>query len=106
MTYRELYRQAYRILNDTTPLEVDCGQLCGARCCQSEGEEESGMYLFPGEEVMFHGAGDWVRIEDSDFVSGRKTCADFVLSATLSERTSSAGVPYFSAGALFQKRDA
>lgn len=72
MTYRELYRQAYRILNDTTPLEVDCGQLCGARCCQSEGEEESGMYLFPGEEVMFHGAGDWVRIEDSDFVSGGK----------------------------------
>lgn len=73
MTYYELYSRAYQILNHTTPLEADCGLLCDARCCLSEGDEECGMYLFPGEEVMFRDAGDWVRIEESDFISGGKS---------------------------------
>lgn len=68
MTYQELYQQIYKVLNHTTPLVVDCGKLCGARCCQSEGEEESGMYLFPGEQVMFRRE-NWCRMEDSAFTS-------------------------------------
>ncbi len=49
----------YKLLNDVTPLPVDCGRLCGAVCC-SEWEKGAGMYLFPGEEVMFSGAEGWL----------------------------------------------
>ncbi|MBE7010658.1 MAG: hypothetical protein E7418_04120 [Ruminococcaceae bacterium] len=47
----ELYKQVYKRLDDVTPLTVDCGELCDKLCCR--GDEESGMYLFPGEERLF-----------------------------------------------------
>lgn len=43
--------EAYRLLRRAPPLKKDCGRLCGRRCCQ--GEETEGMWLFPGEEVLF-----------------------------------------------------
>lgn len=49
----ELYKQIYRRLDDLTPVPFDCGELCGKLCCQ--GDDESGMYLFPGEEKLFLG---------------------------------------------------
>jgi len=45
----ELYKQVYKRLDDVTPLTVDCGELCDKLCCR--GDEESGMYLFPGKSV-------------------------------------------------------
>ena len=45
------YRYAYSLLEEVTPLPADCGQLCGAACCK--GDDETGMYLFPGERVMY-----------------------------------------------------
>ena len=42
----ECIREAYAILNNTTPLSVDCGSLCGSCCCHVE---DSGMLLLPGE---------------------------------------------------------
>ena len=48
-----LYRKAYRMLNNSTPLRFDCGLLCGSRCCS--GGSESGMHLLPGEEIMLRG---------------------------------------------------
>ncbi len=47
------------MLNDVTPLAADCGRLCGAVCC-TEWERAVGMYLLPGEEVMFDGNEDWL----------------------------------------------
>ncbi|WP_286726274.1 hypothetical protein [Pelotomaculum sp. PtaB.Bin117] len=44
----------YRLLDDITPLAVDCGRLCGSACC-SEWEQGAGIYLLPGEESMFSG---------------------------------------------------
>ncbi len=38
---------ARRLLADVTPLQTDCGALCGGACCR--GEEGTGMLLFPGE---------------------------------------------------------
>lgn len=44
------YAAVYALLEDVTPLEEDCGRLCGHRCCQSpEDEAVCGMRLFPGE---------------------------------------------------------
>lgn len=47
--------------------------LCGAECCVGEECEDMGMYLFPGEEVMFEGE-EGFRIEESEFeANGKKT---------------------------------
>ena len=66
MQKTQLYRQAYDILAYTTPLYGDCGELCGAACCDC-GDHEAGMYLFPGEEVMYKFAPEWLKLEQSDF---------------------------------------
>jgi len=51
MHISQLYKQVYRRLDHVTPLPVDCGQLCDKLCCR--GDDESGMYLFPGESRLF-----------------------------------------------------
>lgn len=43
--------RARKLLGDLTPLKTDCGRLCGGACCQ--GDEQTGMLLFPGEERSF-----------------------------------------------------
>lgn len=44
------YAKIYALLENLTPLELDCGSLCGVRCCQNTLEESvCGMRLFPGE---------------------------------------------------------
>lgn len=45
---------ARALLRDATPLKADCGRLCGAACCQ--GDERTGMLLFPGEEALYAGS--------------------------------------------------
>ena len=61
MELNSLYQTAYDILNKSTPLRFDCGKLCRGVCCQNladdiEAGENSGMYLFPGEEIMLQKA--------------------------------------------------
>lgn len=42
--------KAKAAIGSLTPLKGhDCGQLCSAACCK--GDENTGMYLFPGEET-------------------------------------------------------
>ena len=62
----EFYNTVYGILGNVTPLEVDCGQLCNGACCEVT-DEITGMYLFPGEEVMYKNMPDWAEIYDTDF---------------------------------------
>ncbi|HHV95854.1 MAG TPA: hypothetical protein GXX37_05190 [Clostridiaceae bacterium] len=50
MNKKLLYRKAYKILDKSTPLKIDCGLLCNKRCCA--GDSKSGMQLYPGEEIM------------------------------------------------------
>lgn len=70
MTTKEFYSYLYRLLDKTTPLKVDCGKLCGGACCDGDGE--SGMYLFPFEEVMYDGSENWLKIYDSNFIFNNK----------------------------------
>lgn len=69
MIKRELYEKVYEILDKVTPLQSDCGALCGKACCNSP-DDDAGMYLFPGEEVMFAENQPWLKIEVSDFTYG------------------------------------
>ena len=66
MSKEEFYNMIYSVLGDVTPLEVDCGQLCGGACCEVT-DEITGMYLFPGEEVMYKNIPEWAKIYDTDF---------------------------------------
>ena len=69
MNICELYQQIYRHFDDLTAVPFDCGKLCGKLCCQ--GDEESGMYLFPGEESLFFGKENF-SVVPTDFMSGGK----------------------------------
>lgn len=60
-----IYLQLYRLFDSSTPLKFDCGKLCKSACCRGD---ESGMYLFPGEESVYRLLRcDWAQIEDTDF---------------------------------------
>lgn len=71
------YENLYAHLYDVTPLEGDCGALCGARCCQ-DSEEASGMYLYPGERALYKNSTGGFCIEPSDFFYDNGRCADFL----------------------------
>ncbi len=63
---KTFYNKIYKILEDVTPLKVDCGGLCNGACCEAS-EEVTGMYLFPGEEVMYDLLPGWADICESSF---------------------------------------
>ena len=88
MKVTEFYREINRIIGDATPIGVDCGQLCEGACCK--GDDETGMYLFPGEAQMYRGDYGWFEIMESDFSymnDGKSVCADlFVCKRACSRR--------------------
>lgn len=63
----QFYKKLYRLLDEVTPLLVDCGELCQKACCDPKLGQ--GVYLFPGEEVMFSGKSYWEPIK---IISERK----------------------------------
>ena len=50
MKKEEVILKCYKILENETPLEFDCGKICNGKCCK--GDENTGMLLFPGEENL------------------------------------------------------
>ena len=60
MNYKDFYSYIYRITENVTPLEIDCGGLCDGSCCK--GDDDTGMYLFPGEKVMYENVPGWAKI--------------------------------------------
>ncbi len=63
---KSFYTKLYKMLEDVTPLTVDCGQLCEGACCAVT-DEITGMYLFPGEKVMYEPMPEWGELHDIDF---------------------------------------
>lgn len=47
---KTLHEKVRRLFNGLTPIQADCGKLCGKRCCK--GGKEAGMILFPGEREL------------------------------------------------------
>lgn len=58
---KETIKEIYDKLEEVSPVDFDCGKLCGEVCCvydnENEDSEELVLYLLPGEELMY---------EDSD----------------------------------------
>lgn len=58
---KKTIQKIYERLDKVSPVDFDCGQLCGEVCCVYDEEdyrnEELALYLLPGEELMY---------EDSD----------------------------------------
>ena len=86
---KEQYQEIYENLNQVSPVDFDCGVLCGSVCCgcdivPDEQQEELGIFLMPGEEAMLEGDSDWLdwktaRAEDVFFPwSWRGTNISFV----------------------------
>lgn len=77
---KSTYKAIYRLLDRVDVVNYDCGLLCGAACCNCEGDSsnpeaddyEMGIYLLPGEEKLFTKQEDWLKwqteyAEDYDF---------------------------------------
>jgi len=60
-------RAARAQLSTLTPLKSDCGRLCAGACCQ--GDETTGMLLFPGEESLYQDCG-FAKIVPADYELG------------------------------------
>ena len=54
---KEMIEKIYEKLNQVSPLDYDCGKLCGQTCCVYDDEDYSNedliIYLIPGEESMY-----------------------------------------------------
>lgn len=64
MNKKILYKKAYRILENSTPLKVDCGLVCNKKCCS--GDSNKGMHLYPGEEILHVDSG-FLNIKNESF---------------------------------------
>lgn len=74
---KSTYKAIYRLLDAVSPVDYDCGTLCGAICCtygasDTELQNNMGIYLLPGEEKLFTQHEDWIdwtveQAEDYDF---------------------------------------
>lgn len=60
------YNYLYKVTDGVTPLEEDCGVLCGSVCCRPDHKKSLGVYLFPGEEILFPGDEPWFTREYHD----------------------------------------
>ena len=53
---KKTIEEIYKKLDTVTPVDFDCGSLCGEACCVYDlknPEEELALYLLPGEELMY-----------------------------------------------------
>ena len=73
MHISKIYESIYKFYDTTTPLLVDCGKLCNGACCESDENEETGMYLFPGEEKLFQNNPDFKIIPSEFLYNGKCT---------------------------------
>ena len=57
----ETILRAYAAIGESTPMCSDCGALCGAACCESDGDGQGGVDLLPGEKDLV-GDAEWMEI--------------------------------------------
>ena len=70
---------ARNLLENLTPLKTDCGRLCQGASCQ--GDEKTGMLLFPGEEAFYENC-TFARIIPAGFMLGGKDALLLVCNGT------------------------
>lgn len=84
LNIKSFYTEIYRLTDNVTPLPIDCGQLCNCSCCK--GDEDMGMYLFPGERVMYEKLPSWAKISKCGIVLGGEK-VDFISCAGSCDRS-------------------
>ena len=56
-------KRIYKRLDEVSPVDFDCGTLCGEVCCVYDADEshaeELVLYLLPGEELMYEDSPDF-----------------------------------------------
>ena len=72
-------QKARGLLEDVTPLALDCGRFCAAACCQ--GDDETGMLLFPGEETLYE-ACDFGEVMEAEYALAGRPARLFVCRGT------------------------
>ena len=74
---KRTYLAMYRLLDRVSPVDYDCGRLCGSICCTIGNEDillqdqtdvqpedaDLGIYLYPGEDLVFTKEEDWLSFE-------------------------------------------
>lgn len=67
---KRTWKAIYRLLDRVSPIDGDCGALCGAACCTVGDDcgEDLGIYLYPGEEKLHSRKDDWLEwtVENAD----------------------------------------
>lgn len=75
---KRTWKAIYRLLDRVSPIDGDCGKLCGAICCtcgSNDGPKENtgssdelGIYLYPGEHKIHNKKDDWLQwsVEPAD----------------------------------------
>ena len=70
MIKKRTWRAIYRLLDHVSPIDGDCGKLCGAACCTCGDElvEDFGIYLYSGEDAIHSRKSDWLEwtVEDAE----------------------------------------
>lgn len=56
---KDTFKSIYSMLDKVSPVDYDCGKLCGASCCTCQ-DPDMGIYLLPGEEKLFTRDEDWL----------------------------------------------
>lgn len=87
MNSKRLYTLAYEIMGEATPVKADCGELCDKACCRDDGEEVTGMYLFPEENVMFRNMPEGMKLYDTDFEYDYGRYADLITCGGVCQRS-------------------
>lgn len=73
--------KARELLERSAPLgRFDCGKLCGGHCCK--GDENTGMWLFPGEEELYENNPDFT-VKETD---GNQGCKMIVCNGTCNRK--------------------
>lgn len=72
---KEYLLRAYEAIGEYTPMITDCGALCEAACCDTDEDEQGGVYLFPGERELI-GDYEWGRILPGSFAP-MLTCDEY-----------------------------
>lgn len=65
---RRTWKAIYKLLDYVSPVNFDCGKICGSICCNPEinntnikdEDIEVGIFLLPGEEKIHHRKDDWL----------------------------------------------
>ncbi len=67
MKKEDVIKTCRSALAKVTPLDTDCGKICGAFCCHGDGK--TGMLLFPGEEALTDGNIEIIRNDAGDKIA-------------------------------------